>query len=152
MKYLKILIVILVVVSVALVSYYLYLLLAPTKSNKTAGSDVERLFQPSTNKAGGTKMISEVVDFVSADVEPGKTVKIQGKFQSGDPVQNVINDVSYVYVVGVLTEDGSLAKVWLTQTEYEKIQDLLKWGTVFGGQSVRFTISRDLVTFEKFTP
>jgi hypothetical protein len=98
----------------------------------------------------GDSVITQVADLTSADVVSSKTVKVQGKFQSGDPIQKVIDGVNYVYVCGVLMEDGSLTKIWLTEPEYETIKDLLAFGTVFQNQLVIFTVSEGSVGFEKF--
>lgn len=142
----------LLIVAVGIGSYYLYLLLGPSSSNKTANSDMERLFQ--ITKDGGGAVVSEIVDYTSADAEPGKTIKIKGEFQSGDPAQKDINGISYVYVIGVLREDNSLAKIWLTQAEYEKVKDLIAWekGSVAPGQPVLITIARDSISIEKSEP
>lgn len=151
MKYLKVVMILLFIVLLGLGSYYLYLLLGPSKSGKTGGSDSERPFLVTTGKDGDGKVVSKITDYTSADVESGKAVGIQGKFQSGDPVQEDINGVAYVYVIGVLSEDNSLAKIWLTQVEYEKIRNLVEWekGSIAPGQPVLITITRDAISIEK---
>ncbi len=148
MKYLKVLIVILVIVSVGLISYYLYLLLGGTsKANKIVNSDSERTIQ--STKSGSGAIVSEIVDYTSAGVESGKTIKIQGRFQSADFAQKELNGIGHVFVVGLLKEDGSLGRIWLTAGEYEKLEGSLSYGAVIPGQPVTFSISQDSVSFEK---
>jgi hypothetical protein len=146
MRYLKILIVFLFLVLAGTGSYYLYLRLAPPKSATGVDLDAQRPFKQVTSDYGDS-VITQVADLTSADVVSSKTVKVQGKFQSGDPIQKVIDGVNYVYVCGVLMEDGSLTKIWLTEPEYETIKD---FGTVFQNQLVIFTVSEGSVGFEKF--
>lgn len=164
MKYLKVLIVVLILIVVGIAGYYVYLLstgqkmptdiarvvnIAPVTGVKpiaTTGplTETPRPFI-STPKPDTNQDAYIVTDYRSVDLAQGDAYFSQGTFQSADAEDEIVNGVKYVFVVGILTGNGHLARIHLTQGEYEnQMKDALTSGAIGIGAKVVVTLKPGL--------
>jgi hypothetical protein len=130
MKYLRVVIFFLVLVLVAVGSYYGYLLikdpqfisrLTGNKSTSESGNTTSILSTPKS-----TPIPSELKtkDITSNDLSPDQEIKIEGRFQTSDSYNQEINGIPYVRVIGILN-DGGLMRIILTKQEFSEVSEIL---------------------------
>jgi len=152
MKYLRFLIVVLVIVLVGIGAFYAYLVLNTSKSGKTLNTETARPF-PIVQEVSNSSPVTKTQDYTSADsTASGGILKIQGHFQVVDLGEKVINGITYTYVIGILDDNRNLSRIWLTANEYEEISKVLSAGTIFQGYPVILTLSQNAVSLEKVLP
>lgn len=156
MKYLRILIVVLILVVVGIAGYYVYLLSTGQKAQiipdftqgiaakplATTGplTETPRPFI-STPKPNTQQVAYIVTDYTSAQLAPDDYFVSKGIFQSADVEDTEIKGVKYVFVVGILKDNANLSRIHLTQEEYDnKMKDALTNGNVGPGAKVILTL------------
>jgi hypothetical protein len=137
MKYLKIIVIVLIVVLVGLGAYYAFLKSRPPKS-----LPVEVKIADATPSITKADLITDIRDLtVDKAISTHKNIEVSGAFQIVDPVNKVINGTTYNYVLGILGSDKSLSKVWLTTEQYNQISEVIASGSINRGYPVLLTIS-----------
>ncbi len=122
-----------------------YLYLTPKRSSPAVSSDNEA--RPIETPALHT---NEVTEYTTAGLKGSDgPVSVSGFYQTIEPKQNVINGIAYPYVLGILGEDESIARIWLTDSQYINLNSSLTVNKIGVGDRVLVKITKDMVTIEK---
>lgn len=147
MKYLRILIVLLTLTLVGIGVYYVYIKISSPKSSGTPNAtETARPFQDIGDKANNS-VVSKFSDYSTQDFKnSGKSMVIQGTYQTLDKKQKEIGGTTYSYVIGIVDAEKTLTRVWLTTSEYEQISSIVP-KNVRIGEPVTITLSSNAVNF-----
>lgn len=153
MKYLRILIVVLLLALAGIGGYYAYLVFGGPKreavKSESPNPEKDRPFQFSP-ETEGLPASARVKDFRSADLAGSSDViKIQGRFQVIDAVEIDIDGTLYTNVLGILDDSGTLSRIYLTAGEYEQVGKDISDKNILLSYPVLFTLSQNGVGLER---
>jgi hypothetical protein len=152
MKHLKTLIIVLTVLLLGMGAFYTCVLFNSSQLAKKQNTGTSPTSQ-SGQKLNNKPIVTDIKDYTRADsaISNGQTIKIQGQFQIIDPVNKVINNISYAYVLGILSDNNRLSKVWLTLDDYKQISQVIASGLT-SGTPVLLSLTKTGISLEKTSP
>lgn len=94
------------------------------------------------NSLSNPKVVNETIEYATGDfLNTSQKVTISGRFQTVDQIYSYINNTNYYFVLGIKREDGVLVKIWLTESDYDIISNVVSISDYSLGKPIQVDIS-----------